>query len=189
MNKPSEVRLFPLPLRDRTLLRCPGGKARAIRVKVSASVGSDSWADRPEPRFFPFCGPPPTDRIPTGGIKSLIQQLATRTNFGLDPSDLPPVAAPTGSSATSSSSTSKAIVVPAGLQLWVWEVDDDKLWVTEFAARLGKRRNERREVSLPEPGALCSILRLYYSCGNPRYLIGKNQALIFSTCFASLRTD
>ncbi|GAA5862228.1 hypothetical protein JCM3774_004831 [Rhodotorula dairenensis] len=69
------------------------------------------------------------ERIPAAEIKTLIQQLATRTNFGLDPSDL-----------------ADASTVPLGLQLSVWEVDDDKLWVTEFAARLEKRKNERREI-------------------------------------------
>lgn len=79
-----------------------------------------------------------TDRIPLPAIKTLIQQLATRTNYGLDASSDLPAAAITAT-------------VPAGLQLWFWEVDDEGQWVTEFAARLEKRKKERQEVSRLSP--------------------------------------
>ncbi|KWU44970.1 hypothetical protein RHOSPDRAFT_33510 [Rhodotorula sp. JG-1b] len=69
------------------------------------------------------------DEKAVGAIKTLIQQLATRNNYGLDASDLPDTA-----------------TVPAGLQLWFWEVDDEVKWVTEFAARLEKRKKERQEI-------------------------------------------
>ncbi|KAG0654646.1 hypothetical protein C6P46_001569 [Rhodotorula mucilaginosa] len=73
------------------------------------------------------------DEKAVGAIKSLIQQLATRTNYGLDAaSDLP-------------TSTENG-TVPAGLQLWFWEVEDEGKWVTEFAARLEKRKKERQEI-------------------------------------------
>lgn len=83
--------------------------------------------------FVRLASPRHTDRIPLPAIKSLIQQLATRTNYGLDAaSDLP-------------TSTENG-TVPAGLQLWFWEVEDEGKWVTEFAARLEKRKKERQEV-------------------------------------------
>lgn len=106
-------------------------------ARVHAYARSRSYRIDPLFLFVRSFGwlPRHTDRIPLPAIKTLIQQLATRTNYGLDASsDLPDTA-------------TADVNVPAGLQLWFWEVEDEEKWVSEFAARLEKRKKERQEVS------------------------------------------
>lgn len=90
--------------------------------------------------------------MPIQPIRSLIQSLATRTNYGLSDSDLPSDDTPSSgpSSEAEKVETKPATkAIPAGLQIWCWEVEDRKLWVQEFAPRLEKRKAERQEVSAP----------------------------------------
>ncbi|GAA5851302.1 hypothetical protein JCM9279_001099 [Rhodotorula babjevae] len=72
-------------------------------------------------------------RIPSAPLKSLIAQLATRTNYGLalnDVDDLP----------------EGVKDVPAALQIWTWEVKDDDMLPSEMRSKLERRRREREEV-------------------------------------------
>lgn len=74
-----------------------------------------------------------TARIPSAPLKTLIQSLASRTNYGLTLDDIDDL--PEGVKA-----------VPTGLLIQVWEVKDEDLWVDEMRARLEKRKAERDEV-------------------------------------------
>ncbi|GAA6008915.1 hypothetical protein JCM10207_004024 [Rhodosporidiobolus poonsookiae] len=78
-------------------------------------------------------------RIPIGALKTHLETLATRTNYGLSPSDLealnPPVALPEG-----------VKDVPNALAWWCFEVEDRELLSSEFAVKLEKRRAERAQI-------------------------------------------
>ncbi|BGP53728.1 hypothetical protein JCM8202_003659 [Rhodotorula sphaerocarpa] len=90
-----------------------------------------------------------SEKLPIQPIRSLIQSLATRTNYGLSDSDLPSDDTPSSgpSSEAEKVETKPATkAIPAGLQIWCWEVEDRKLWVQEFAPRLEKRKAERQEI-------------------------------------------
>ncbi|KAL8293085.1 hypothetical protein RQP46_000779 [Phenoliferia psychrophenolica] len=71
------------------------------------------------------------DRFPTAPLKALIESLATRTNYGLDASDLPS-GLPTGISE-----------IPAGLQIWRWELHDPSLLPSELDKKLTQLRADR----------------------------------------------
>ena len=79
--------------------------------------------------------PAPAERVPFGPLKALIDSLADRVNYGLDVSDLPD-GLPLGVEA-----------IPAGLQIWRWEVKDEALWPKELKSKLDKRKAERAQVS------------------------------------------
>ncbi|GAA5978553.1 hypothetical protein JCM10908_004401 [Rhodotorula pacifica] len=99
-------------------------------------------------------------RVPLGPLRTLIETLATRTNYGLSPSDLSPALTTTSSSSAAASTSATAsgsggtekgaagavVTIPSGLEIWVWEVEREELWVSEFAGRLEKRRQERQEI-------------------------------------------
>ncbi|GJN88559.1 hypothetical protein Rhopal_001525-T1 [Rhodotorula paludigena] len=72
-------------------------------------------------------------RIPSAPLKTLIQSLASRNNYGLSLQDIDDL--PEGVKA-----------VPTGLLIQVWEVKDEDLWVDEMRARLEKRKAERDEI-------------------------------------------
>ena len=75
------------------------------------------------------------DRVTFGPLKALIESLADRVNYGLDLTDLP-------------CTFPQAVKdVPAGLQIWRWEVKDEGLLPKEVRARLEKRKAERVQVS------------------------------------------
>lgn len=76
---------------------------------------------------------PRTARIPSAPLKTLVQSLASRNNYGLTLDDIDDL--PEGVKA-----------VPTGLLIQVWEVKDEDLWVDEMRARLEKRKAERDEV-------------------------------------------
>lgn len=82
------------------------------------------------------------DRIPVAPLKTLISTLATRTNYGLSLSSLPSdyVLPKDGEGAEPSE-------VPLPLQYWVWEVEDEEMWVQEMKGKWEKRKAERVEVS------------------------------------------
>ncbi|KAK4703197.1 chromatin assembly factor 1 subunit A, partial [Phenoliferia sp. Uapishka_3] len=73
------------------------------------------------------------DRFPTASLKGLIESLASRTNYGLDASDLP-TGFPEGVSE-----------MPLALQLWRWEVHDSSLLPPELESKLSRHRSERVE--------------------------------------------
>ncbi|PRQ73813.1 hypothetical protein AAT19DRAFT_15380 [Rhodotorula toruloides] len=81
------------------------------------------------------------DRIPVAPLKTLISTLATRTNYGLSLSSLPSdyVLPKDGEGAEPSE-------VPLPLQYWVWEVEDEEMWVQEMKGKWEKRKAERVEI-------------------------------------------
>lgn len=84
-------------------------------------------------------GLPAVDRVPFGSLKTLIESLADRVNYGLDLADLPN-GLPEGTEG-----------VPAGLQVWRWEVKDEGLLPKELRSKLEKRKQERVQVSTTTP--------------------------------------
>lgn len=78
---------------------------------------------------------PPSERVAYGPLKALLESLADRVNYGLDVADLPS-GVPQGADG-----------IPAGLQLWRWEVKDEALWPKELRSKLDKRKAERVQVS------------------------------------------
>ncbi|KAK4058773.1 hypothetical protein OIO90_000219 [Microbotryomycetes sp. JL221] len=67
-------------------------------------------------------------------IKALVQQIATRQNYGLDKSDLPADLLEEGSD------------VPSSLQLWFWEINDLDLLPVDCRVKAQKRQMERDEM-------------------------------------------
>jgi len=105
----------------------------SLSLSLSRSALVSSAAQRPNSNTDVSAFPLPAERIPIAPLKSLIAQLATRTNYGLalnDVDDLP----------------EGVKEVPAALQIWAWEVKDDDMLPTEMRAKLERRRREREEV-------------------------------------------
>ncbi|CAO1631376.1 unnamed protein product [Sympodiomycopsis kandeliae] len=75
------------------------------------------------------------DILPLSVIESAIKQVAERINYGLEPSDV----------ASSSKSIAEPQDIPAGLQLWRWEVKDTSLLQPERVQEMLARREERKE--------------------------------------------
>jgi hypothetical protein len=73
------------------------------------------------------------DVLPLDTIESAVSGIAQRVNYGLGPSDV----------ASSSTSASDSDELPAGLQLWRWEVTDSSLLQAERLSEILSRREER----------------------------------------------
>lgn len=73
------------------------------------------------------------DVLPLDTIESAVSRIAQRVNYGLGPSDV----------ASSSTSASDSDELPAGLQLWRWEVTDSSLLQAERLSEILSRREER----------------------------------------------
>ncbi|PWN21334.1 hypothetical protein BCV69DRAFT_282071 [Microstroma glucosiphilum] len=73
------------------------------------------------------------DVLPLDTIESALSRIAQRVNYGLDASDV----------ASSSTSASDSDDLPAGLQLWRWEVTDSSLLQGERLSEILARREER----------------------------------------------
>ncbi len=101
-------------------------------------------------------GPPAADRVPFGPLKAIIESIAGRVNYGIDATDLPG-GLPEGAEG-----------VPAGLQLWRWEVKDEALLPKELRSKLDKRKAERVQVSTNTPPINHLIDQLTRSCALTR---------------------
>lgn len=107
-----------------------------------------------------------TDRVSKPVLKALIEKLATRTNYGLEVSDLPD-GLPEGVTEVPSVSWSNTSSFepqlttssrPQSLQIWVWEINDSKLLPTEREKKLEARKTERVEVRV-SANTLCLTAR------------------------------
>ncbi|BGP22820.1 chromatin assembly factor 1 subunit A [Rhodotorula toruloides] len=80
-------------------------------------------------------------RIPVAPLKTLISSLAIRSNYGLSLSSLPSdYVLPRNGDGDEISE------IPALLQHWVWEVEDEEMWVQEMKGKWEKRKAEREEI-------------------------------------------
>ncbi|GAA5894231.1 hypothetical protein JCM8208_002383 [Rhodotorula glutinis] len=111
------------------------GVFRTVKRTLASAIagGMSSLADSQDDSAEELDEAEIAKRIPTAPLKSLIAQLATRTNYGValnDVDDLP----------------EGVKDVPAALQIWTWEVKDDDMLPSEMRAKLERRRREREEV-------------------------------------------
>ncbi|KAM0792386.1 hypothetical protein ACM66B_005066 [Microbotryomycetes sp. NB124-2] len=74
-----------------------------------------------------------SERFPSAPIKALIQELATRHNYGIDKTDLP------------DGLLDDDKEVPANLELWYWEVNNLDLLPADCRAKVEKRKLEREQ--------------------------------------------
>ncbi|GAA5878410.1 hypothetical protein JCM16303_002764 [Sporobolomyces ruberrimus] len=123
----------------------PGGLARFIRNNLASSitenmsaledsqedsgnVAETSEAEKDKKDKI-------LDRINVDALKATIENLATRTNYGLSLEDCKDGELPEGVSS-----------IPPGLQFWVWEVQDTTLLSAELVPKFERRRTEREEI-------------------------------------------
>ncbi|KAI5476517.1 hypothetical protein MNV49_007696 [Pseudohyphozyma bogoriensis] len=135
-------------------------------VKANAGQEDSQEADAEEEKKDAM---PVAERIPLAMIKSLIEQLATRENYGLDVTDLPN-GLPDG-----------VTEIPATLQVFRWEVKDVSLLPPE-AKNIDKRKTEREEakssakslfLALPESEQLALLTK---SAGGKKAKASKDDA-------------
>ncbi|GAA6033097.1 hypothetical protein NBRC10512_001538 [Rhodotorula toruloides] len=81
------------------------------------------------------------ERIPVAPLKTLISTLATRMNYGLSLSSLP-----SDYTLPKDAEGAELSEVPSLLQHWVWEVEDEEMWVQEMKGKWEKRKAEREEI-------------------------------------------
>lgn len=74
------------------------------------------------------------EKLPLDVLEKTISEIAERTNYGLSPSDL----------ASSSSTPTSNDSLPAGLQIWRWEVRDQALLQSEKMQEIMERKEERK---------------------------------------------
>ncbi|KAK4053873.1 hypothetical protein OIV83_001529 [Microbotryomycetes sp. JL201] len=79
---------------------------------------------------------PLSERFPSGPIKSLIQEIATRRNYGIDKADLP------------DGLVENDKEVPSNLELWFWEVNDLELLPADCRINVEKRKTEREQMKV-----------------------------------------
>lgn len=85
-------------------------------------------------------------------LKTLISTLATRMNYGLSLSSLP-----SDYTLPKDAEGAELSEVPSLLQHWVWEVEDEEMWVQEMKGKWEKRKAEREEVSFVNRARLLRI--------------------------------
>lgn len=135
-GRPQEVDHCALDCHNRGLARrgCAGRSCGCGYVRRLCSLGAPPLD---ETTTDERAGIARTERITLAPLKTLISSLATRTNYGLSLSSLgSDYALPDG-----------VKDVPTTLQYWVWEVEDEEMWVEEMKAKWEKRKAEREEVS------------------------------------------